>query len=68
LKHRPVHAFAEIEVNEKAVETRMYEYLQHVPQAAGPMGIHIKNKLPNAEDVARTARDRLFVKIKAEGL
>ena len=64
LKHKPVYGFAEIELDSKAVETRMFEYIQHIPQAAKPMGIRVENKTPNAEDIARTAKDRLFVKIK----
>ena len=42
----------------------MYEYIKHVPQAAKPMKIRVENGVANAEDIARTARDRLFVRIK----
>jgi deazaflavin-dependent oxidoreductase (nitroreductase family) len=64
LKRQPVDGFAETELDCEAVETRMFEYIQHVPQAAKPLGIRVENKAPNAEDIARTAKDRLFVKIK----
>lgn len=64
LKRQPVTAFAEPELDEKAVEARMWEYLRHVPQAAKPMGIRMENGKPNAQDIARTAKDRLFVRIK----
>ena len=64
LKRKPVKGFAETELDGKAVEARMFEYIQHIPQAAKPMGIRVENKTPNAEDIARTAKDRLFVKIK----
>ena len=64
LKRKLVKGFAEIEVNGKAVEAHMFEYIQHIPQAAKPMGIRVENKIPNAEDITRTAKDRLFVKIK----
>src|SRR5512138_3100389 len=37
LKRQPVAAFAEPELDAKSVETRMYEYIQHVPQAAKPL-------------------------------
>ncbi|MGE5775610.1 MAG: nitroreductase/quinone reductase family protein [Chloroflexota bacterium] len=63
LKGKDVDAFAELELDEKAVETRLLEYIQRVPLAAKPMGIRVENKVPNAEDIARVARDRLFVKI-----
>ena len=42
----------------------MIEYLKRIPQAAGSLGIRMENKLPNAGDVARTSKDRLFVRIK----
>jgi deazaflavin-dependent oxidoreductase (nitroreductase family) len=64
LKRRPVKGFAEVELDEKSVEARMGEYLRHVPQAAKPMGIRVDNKTPNVEDIAKTAKDRLFVKIR----
>ena len=64
LKRKPVQGTADVELDEKSVEARMYEYLRHVPQAARPMGIRVEDKNPNAEDIARTAKDRLFVKIK----
>jgi deazaflavin-dependent oxidoreductase (nitroreductase family) len=64
LKRKPVTAIAEPELNENAVETRMYEYIKHVPQAATPLGIRVENGNVNAEDIVRTAKDRLFVKIK----
>ena len=64
LKRKPVQGTADTELDEKSVETRMYEYLRHVPQAAKPMEIRMQDKKPNAEDVARTAKGRLFVRIK----
>ena len=64
LKRRPVKGFAEVELDEKAVEVRMGEYLRHVPQSAKPMGIRVDNKTPNVEDTVKTAKDRLFVKIR----
>ena len=63
LKRKPVTAHAEVELDEKAVEARMYDYVKHVPQAAKPMGIRMENGQPNAEDISRTAKDRLFVRI-----
>jgi len=64
LKRKPVTAFAEPELEEKSVEARIPEYLRHVPQASKPMGIRMENGEPNTEDVARTAKDRLFVRIQ----
>ena len=64
LKRKHVLGETETELDENSVEARMVEYLRHVPQAAKPMGIRVENKSPNAEDIARTAKDRLFVRIK----
>ncbi|HND48623.1 MAG TPA: nitroreductase/quinone reductase family protein [Anaerolineales bacterium] len=64
LRRKPVQGFAELELDEKAVEARMSEYLRHIPQAASRMGVRIEDGKPNQEDVARTAKDRLFVRIK----
>ena len=64
LKRKPVTGFADVDLDEKSVEARMVEYLHHVPQAAKPMKIRMEDGKPNQEDVATTAKDRLFVKIK----
>jgi hypothetical protein len=64
LKRKPVKAFAEPELDETAVEARMPEYIRHVPQAAKPMKIRVENGKPNADDIARTARDRVFIRFR----
>ena len=64
LKRKPVQGFADVELDEKSVLARMPEYLRHIPQAAKPMKIRMEDGKPNQEDVATTAKDRLFVKIK----
>ena len=64
LKREPMTAFAELDLDAKAVEARMYEYIKHIPRAAKPLGIHIENGNANAEDIARTAKDRLFVRLQ----
>ena len=64
LKRKPVQGFAEVELEEEAVEMRMVEYLRHIPQAASRMGVRVQAQTPNSEDIARTAKDRLFVRIK----
>jgi len=64
LKRKLVAGFAELDLDETAVEMHMLEYLQHVPQAAKPMGIRIENGKANGADIRRAAKDRLFVKIR----
>ena len=64
LKGKPVNAFAETEMNEKAVEKRLLEYIRHIPMTAKSFGIRMENKIPNATDITRVAKDRLFIKVK----
>ena len=64
LKREPVKAFAEPELDETAAEGRMHEYLKHVPQAAKPMKVRVEMGKANAEDIARIAKDRLFVRLR----
>ena len=64
LRGRDVRAFSEIDLNEESVKTLMADFLTHVPQAARSFGIRMENHIPNAEDVARIAKERLFVKTK----
>ena len=64
LQRKPISAFAEPELEVKAVEARMPRYLSHVPQAARQMGIRMENGKANEEDIARTAKERLFIRIK----
>jgi deazaflavin-dependent oxidoreductase (nitroreductase family) len=64
LKGKTVNGFAETELDECNVEQHLAEYIQHIPMAARSLGVRIENKIPNAEDVRRLAKGRLFVKIK----
>ena len=64
LKCKPMTAFAELEMDTKAVESRMAIYIKRVPQVARSLGIRIENGIANADDITRTAKDRLLVKIK----
>ena len=64
LKGKTIHAFAEAELNEKAVEERMLDYVCHIPLAAKSLGIRMENNIPNEEDVRRAAGNRLFIKIQ----
>ena len=64
LKRKPVNGFAETELDSEAVMTRMYDYIKYIPQAAKSFGVRIENGVANAEDIARIAKERLFVRIK----
>jgi len=64
LKRALVHALAELELDKELVEALLVEYLQHMPRAAKPLGIHIENRNANVEDIVRIAKDRLFVRLQ----
>jgi len=64
LKGKTVSAFAEAELDEKAVEARMSDYIRCIPMAAKPLGIRVENKSANEEDLTRVAKDKLFVKVQ----
>ena len=64
LKGKTVRALAEVELEKRFIEERMLEYIRRIPMAARSLGIRVENKTPNLDDVARVAKDRLFVKIQ----
>jgi deazaflavin-dependent oxidoreductase (nitroreductase family) len=64
LRGKAVHAFAEAQLNEEDVKIRLLEYVRHQPLSARSLGIRMENKVPNTEDVARVAKERLFVRIQ----
>jgi len=66
LKGKSLDAFAEAELDEQAVEAHLLDYIQQVPMAAKPLGIRMENKSPNQEDLARVAKDKLFVKVQPD--
>ncbi|MDX1379273.1 MAG: nitroreductase/quinone reductase family protein [Anaerolineales bacterium] len=64
LKRELVAAFAEPELDERSVETQLVKYIHKIPSAARPLGIRVDNGQANAKDVARVAKERLFVRLK----
>ena len=64
LRRQPVSAFAEAELETRAVERLLCEYLRYIPQSARSMGIRMENEAPNPQDIERTAKDRMFVRVK----
>lgn len=64
LHGKDVTGFAEVVLNEDAFGKQIREYVKHIPMSVRALGIRVENGVPNAEDVARLARERLFVKIK----
>lgn len=65
VRGKDVTGFAEAILDEGEVASRIGDYLQHVPMAAKPMGVRLReNGKPHPEDAARLAGERLFVRIK----
>ncbi|MEI7845255.1 MAG: nitroreductase/quinone reductase family protein [Chloroflexota bacterium] len=64
LKGKDVRAFSDTDLNEESVCARLVDFLIHMPQAPRSFGVRMENKIPNAEDVARVGKTRLFVKTK----
>ncbi len=56
--------FAEAILDESAVATHVGDYIRHLPISAGALGVRIENGIPNAEDVTRLGKERLFIKIQ----
>lgn len=64
LKHERVFACAEPVLDPSSVEARLRDYAKRMPMAAKQMGIRLEDGVANIEDVARVAKDRLFVQVK----
>lgn len=63
LKGKTIQAFAEAELDPRTVEANLRQYIRNMPLAARSLGIRMKDKTPDSDDIVRAARDRLFVKI-----
>ena len=64
MKRRHMKGYAEPELEEISVRERLLEYVRFVPASTKPMGIRVVDKKPNTDDIARVAKERLFVRIK----
>lgn len=64
MRRQPAMAFAEPILDQRAVEARLCDFAKHKPMTARQLGIRIENGQPSAEDIARVAAERLFVKFK----
>ncbi len=64
LKNQPLNAYASLVTNLEQVETHLLDYVRQAPLAAKAMGLRMENKIPNAEDLAREAKKRLFVRVQ----
>jgi deazaflavin-dependent oxidoreductase (nitroreductase family) len=63
LRGKDLKGFAEVVLDESAVAARIVDYVRYLPISAGALGIRVENGVPNGDDAARIAKERLFVKI-----
>jgi hypothetical protein len=57
-----IKGFAQVE-SEVPVEKRLMEYIRHMPMIAKGLGIRMEKDTPDASDLSRVAKNRLFVRI-----
>ncbi|HEX5807887.1 MAG TPA: nitroreductase/quinone reductase family protein [Anaerolineales bacterium] len=63
LRGKTVQAFAQAELEEESVMARLQEYIGRIPMARRSLGVRMENQEPDRVDLARVAKDRLFVKV-----
>ncbi len=56
--------FAEAILNESVVAAHVGDYIRHFPVSAAALDVRMENGIPNAEEVVRLAKERLFIKIR----
>jgi hypothetical protein len=61
---KDVDGFGELVREEGAVAARIATYIDHLPLAARPLGVRVRNGVASREDAAHLAKDRLFVKVR----
>lgn len=64
IRGKDMNGLAEAILDEEAVATQVIEYVRHSPMAAKGLGVRIENGKPHPEDVARLAKERMFVRVK----
>lgn len=55
--------FGEAILEETAVASQLVEYVKRLPMAARSIGLRIDDGTPNAEDLARLSKERLFIRV-----
>jgi deazaflavin-dependent oxidoreductase (nitroreductase family) len=63
LHGRDLKGYGEVILDESAVAAQMGEYIRHIPSSARYIGLRMENGVSNREDLARLAKERLFVRI-----
>jgi deazaflavin-dependent oxidoreductase (nitroreductase family) len=63
LHGRDLKGYGELFLDESAVAALIGEYVSHMPTSARYIGLRMDNGVPNGEDLARLAKEKLFVRI-----
>ena len=58
--------FGEAILDEKAVATEMGEYVRRVPSSARYIGLRVQDGVPDCEELAGLAKERVFVRVCVE--
>ncbi len=66
LHGKDIEGFAEAVEDEQAVARQAVEYVCHVPMVARSLGVRLEHGLANAEDAARLAKEKVFVRISVQ--
>lgn len=66
LNGKKLKGFAEAILDESAIAAHIVDYVRYLPISAGALGVRLENGAPNSDDLARLAKERLFIKICLE--
>ena len=64
LQGRDLAGTAELILDQAAVAALLGEYVGALPASARPLGVRVMDGVPNEQDMARLACERLFVKVR----
>ncbi|MGE5074006.1 MAG: nitroreductase/quinone reductase family protein [Anaerolineae bacterium] len=63
LHGRDFKGLGEVIQDEPAVTAHLTQYVKHLPQSARYFGLRVEDGQPNCDDLARAAKERLFIHI-----
>ncbi len=63
LHGRDLKGYAEVMLDESTVAAQIGEYARRLPASARHIGLRMENGAPDGEDLARLAKEKLFVRI-----
>ncbi|HTP02126.1 MAG TPA: nitroreductase/quinone reductase family protein [Anaerolineales bacterium] len=63
LHGRDLKGYGEVILDTADVAAQLGQYVRRMPLSVRSLGVHVENGAPNCDDVARVAKERLFVRI-----